>query len=70
MNIDLGGFEHEIVSTIIAFVGGALWRKAVRLGKDLNCLWPRLRQLEADNRRLKKALGLPDAAPPPDEPPS
>ena len=60
MNIDLGGFEHEIVSSIIAFACGALWRKGVRVAKDVNQVWTRLRRLEADNKRMKEKLGLSD----------
>lgn len=54
MNIDLSGFEHEIVSTLIGGVVSVIWHKALRVAKDINCLWERFRIMEEKIKQLEE----------------
>lgn len=62
MNLDLSSFSHEIASIIIGALVSWIGNKARRVAKDINCVWPRLRQLEMDVADLKKAQTIKGAS--------
>jgi cell division protein FtsB len=47
--------RHEIASVIIGAIVSWFGNKALRVAKDVQCLWPRLRALETEVAALKAA---------------
>lgn len=59
MNLDFQGFEHEIASVIVGAIVSWFGNKAMRVTRDVQCLWPRLRAVED---RLKLLEGKEDVS--------
>lgn len=55
---DPAAISHEVISIVIGGAVTLIWNKAIKVAKDVNHVWPRLRTLEQNQAKIMTQLGI------------